>query len=102
VIYASSIAVYGRINQGNRIDESTPLDASPEKRDAYSHSKILAEQAVVAFAQRSALPVTILRPGIVYGPQHPPPAGLFASPPGTTNSVSGEPQWNVPLTNVKM
>jgi nucleoside-diphosphate-sugar epimerase len=101
VIYVSSIAVYGRINPGDRIDESAPLDPAPEKRDAYSHSKILAEQAVTAFAHHNKLPYTILRPGIVYGPAHPPPAGLVSFRAGRTHFVFGAPEWHVPLTYVE-
>jgi 2-alkyl-3-oxoalkanoate reductase len=100
VIYASSIAVYGRINDGDTITESTPLDPAPEKRDAYSHSKILAEQAVAARAQHAGPRITILRPGIVYGPAQPPPAGLAAFRAGRTHFVFGAPDWHVPLTYV--
>ena len=101
VIYASSIAVYGRIAIGERIDESTPVDHSPEKRDAYSHSKILAEQAVAKFAHGNVCPVTIVRPGIVYGAAHPPPAALVGFRAGRTHFVFGQPQWHVPLTYVE-
>jgi nucleoside-diphosphate-sugar epimerase len=93
--------VYGRINHGERIDESTPPDPSPDKRDAYSHSKILAEQTVATFSQRSGLPVTIFRPGIVYGLAHPPPAGLVSFRVARTHFVFGEPAWHVPLTYVE-
>jgi nucleoside-diphosphate-sugar epimerase len=97
IVYSSTLAVYGRISGGGRIDESTALDPSPEKRDAYSHSKILAEGSAVAIAERVNLPLTIVRPGIVYGPAHPPPAGLVAFRLARTHFVFGEPSWHIPL-----
>ena len=45
--------------------------------------------------------ITILRPGIVYGPAHPPPAGLAAFRAGRTHFVFGAPEWHVPLTYVE-
>jgi 2-alkyl-3-oxoalkanoate reductase len=101
VIYASSIAVYGRIDAGEQIDESTKLDPAPEKRDAYSHSKILAEQAVANFSHSNVCPVTIVRPGIVYGASQPPPAALIGFRSGKTHFVFGEPEWHVPLIYVE-
>lgn len=101
VIYSSSLAVYGRISGGGRIDESTALDSAPEKRDAYSHSKILAEQSARAVAQRANLPLTIVRPGIVYGPASPPPAGLVAFRLAHTHFLFGEPSWHMPLIYVE-
>ncbi len=67
VIYASSLAVYGPIASGECIDENTAYDASPQLRDAYAESKILAEQFVVSFARSNRLPIAIVRPGIFMG-----------------------------------
>ena len=68
VVYLSSIAVYGLVSTGERIDELTPWDESPEKRDSYAQSKIEAEQYATAIGLKTRLAVTILRPGVVYGP----------------------------------
>jgi len=64
VVYASSLAVYGPVPNGQRIDENTPCDQSPQLRDFYAQSKILADELAVTFARETTLPITILRPGI--------------------------------------
>jgi nucleoside-diphosphate-sugar epimerase len=101
VIYASSIAVYGRVRDGERIDESTPPEPSPSKRDAYSHSKILAEQAAVALATRLRISLTVARPGVVYGPGQAPPAALQSFQFMHSNFVFGQPEWHFPLAYVE-
>ena len=65
-VYASSLAVYGPVAEGTRIDEHTPFDHKPELRDPYSESKIKADQLVSAFAKQSGMPTVIVREGIIY------------------------------------
>ncbi len=77
-VYASSLAVYGPVAEGTRIDESTSFDDKPQLRDPYSESKIKADQLVSAFAKRSGLPTVIVREGIIFGPGRRLPAGIFA------------------------
>ncbi len=110
VVYSSSLAVYGRVvedaadagrGDAPRIDESTPLDPSPERRDFYSHSKILADRLAATFAREKNLPVTIVRPGIVYGPGKPPPPGLFSFTAAKIHFVFARPEWRVPLVYVE-
>ena len=85
VVYASSLAVYGPVASGERIDEDTPYDESPHLRDFYAESKIVADQFVVYVRTRSnALPITIIRPGIIYGPGKPLPVGLLGFTLGRT------------------
>jgi 2-alkyl-3-oxoalkanoate reductase len=101
VVYASSLAVYGPVHAGQRIDESTPYDESPQQRDFYAQSKILADQFAVSFAQKTALPITIIRPGIVYGPGRPLPVGLLGFTLGRTNFVFGNANNRIPLNYVE-
>ena len=69
LVYVSSASVYppSRVAKGGR-----PLredDATGEGlHDLYSQSKLEAERALVAEADASGRPLTILRPSIVYGP----------------------------------
>ena len=42
-VYLSSLAVYGPVEEGERIDEYTPLDKNARLRDSYSESKIVAD-----------------------------------------------------------
>jgi nucleoside-diphosphate-sugar epimerase len=101
VVYASSLAVYGPVQNHERIDEDTALDASPQLRDFYAESKILADRFAVKFAQETALPLTIIRPGIVYGPGRQLPVGLLGFALGKTNYVFGNRQHRIPLNYIE-
>ena len=101
VVYASSLAVYGPVPSGQRIDEDTAYDESPQLRDFYAESKILADQFVVTFARKTALPIAIIRPGIVYGPGKQLPVGLLGFTLGKTNFVFGDPNNRIPLNYVE-
>ena len=101
LVYASSLAVYGPVKQGERIDEDTPFDDKPELRDPYAQSKIAADRLVSSFAQRTGLPTVIMREGIVFGPGRPLPIGIFAFRMGRTNVVFGDPQNRFPLNYVE-
>ncbi|MGA2902271.1 MAG: NAD(P)-dependent oxidoreductase [Candidatus Korobacteraceae bacterium] len=101
LVYASSLAVYGPVNKGERIDEQTPLDDKPELRDAYAESKIAADRLVSSFALRTGLPTLIIRPGIIFGLGRPLPVGLMGFRLGRTNFVFGEPNHRIPLNYVE-
>ena len=100
-VYASSLAVYGPVEDGARIDENTPFDDKPELRDPYAQSKIAADRLVSSFAQRTGLPTMILREGIIFGPGRPLPSGMFAFRLGNTNVVFGDPRSRFPLNYVE-
>ena len=101
VIHLSSLAVYGPIQNGQKIDEETPCDKAPESRDFYSHSKILADEFASSFARKTGLPITIIRPGIVYGPGKPLPLGLLGFHLGGIKVVLGDRNRRVPLNYVE-
>lgn len=101
VVYASSLAVYGPLPSGKRIDEDTPYDESPHLRDFYAGSKIAADQLAVTFARKNALSITIIRPGIIYGPGRPLPVGLLGFTLGKTNFVFGHRNNRIPLNYVE-
>jgi 2-alkyl-3-oxoalkanoate reductase len=100
-VYASSLAVYGPMKEGERIDEGTPFDEHPELRDPYAQSKIAADRLVSSFAKKTGLSTVILREGIIYGPGRPLPNGIFAFQMGDTNIVFGNPQNRFPLNYVE-
>ncbi len=100
VVYLSSIAVYGLIPSGERVDELTPWDESPEKRDSYAQSKIEAEQYATAIGSKTRLAVTILRPGIVFGSGRRLPVALLGFQAGRTNVVFGRPRLRFPITYI--
>jgi 2-alkyl-3-oxoalkanoate reductase len=105
IIYSSSIAVYGLARDGQVIDENTAYDDQPALRDSYSQSKIQADAFAVAFAQKNSRPgklsVTILRPGLIYGPGKPLPLGLLGFGAGKTNVIFGNPNSRIPLNYIE-
>jgi 2-alkyl-3-oxoalkanoate reductase len=101
VVYASSVAVYGPVRQGEPINENTPYDDAPEKRDSYAQSKIEADRLAADFAQKTGLAVTILRPGVVFGPGKPLPMGLLGARLGNVGVVIGSRGQRIPLNYVE-
>ena len=97
----SSIAVYGLAREGEPINEDTPYDDAPEKRDFYSQSKIASDRLAVSFAEKTGLPVAILRPGVVHGPGRPLPAALLAFRLGKTDFVFGNRNHRIPLSYIE-
>ncbi len=70
VVLISSFSVYGTagLKEGSVVDESTPLEEHPEKRDLYAHSKWRQERLFWEYREKRALPLVVLRPGVIYGP----------------------------------
>jgi len=115
IVYTSSIAVYGLVRDGEVIDESTPYDDRPELRDAYSQSKIQADAFAVSFAHQVAeqsahkgaeppgngCSITILRPGVIYGPGKRLPFGLLGFVAGNTSVIFGNRQNRIPLNYIE-
>jgi nucleoside-diphosphate-sugar epimerase len=101
VVYLSSIAVYGLAKKGERIDELTPVDGSPEKRDFYAQSKIKADEYATAIGLKTPLAVTILRPGVVYGPGRRLPVALLGFQDGKTSVVFGSRQLRFPISYIE-
>ena len=67
----SSFAVYSRFQtDGDTVwDENCPLERNLDQRnDAYVYGKLKQDELVQRYAQRFGIPVTIVRPGIVFGP----------------------------------
>jgi nucleoside-diphosphate-sugar epimerase len=65
-IHMSSLGVYeARHHHGT--DESEPLPAN--HLDAYSQTKVEADQLALEYHRKYGVPVVVLRPGFVYGPR---------------------------------
>ncbi len=64
VVHVSSITVHG-IGAGGAADENAPLRDSP---DPYSRSKVAGERLLWRMIVADGAPVTIARPGWIYGP----------------------------------
>ena len=65
VVHVSSITVHGN-DLGGEGDESAPLRAGP---NPYSRSKVAAERLLQRMIREDDTPVTIVRPGWIYGPR---------------------------------
>lgn len=118
IVYTSSIAVYGLVREGGLIDENTPYDQRPELRDAYSQSKIQADAFAVSFARqiaeqqmaeqnvnsgagRNRWSITILRPGVIYGPGKRLPFGLLGFAAGKLSVIFANRNNRIPLNYIE-
>jgi nucleoside-diphosphate-sugar epimerase len=72
-VHVSSFAVYGvnQLPRGAVVDEETPLEPHPGKRDDYAWTKLLQEQLVRERlgAAATGVELAIVRPGAIYGPE---------------------------------
>lgn len=70
LVYISTLNVYNakQYRQGSLINEDFPYEDMPEKRGAYSHAKLKAEKIVKEYMNKTKMSISILRPGLVYGP----------------------------------
>ncbi len=70
IVMVSSMGVYGtaHLARGAVVDERTPLEPHPERRDVYSHAKWRQEKLFRDRALESGHRLIVIRPGVVYGP----------------------------------
>lgn len=71
LVLVSSFAVYdfNGLRRGARVDESTPLEPAPGRRDEYAWTKSWQERIVREAAARGEVDAVVVRPGAVYGPE---------------------------------
>ena len=69
MVLVSSFGVYGVAGLPPRttVDESTPLEPHPERRDVYSHAKLRQERLFRECQASSGFPLVVIRPGVIYG-----------------------------------
>ncbi|HEX9038469.1 MAG TPA: NAD-dependent epimerase/dehydratase family protein [Ktedonobacterales bacterium] len=75
VVHVSSIVVHGNEPRGV-VDETTPYHHEP---NPYTHTKIAGERALWRLIEAEGAPVTIVRPGLIYGPRDANSFGRFAA-----------------------
>ena len=70
IVLVSSFSVYGvaGVGRGAVVDELTPLEPHPERRDAYAQVKLRQEQLFRDRQARHGFDLVVLRPGVIYGP----------------------------------
>jgi nucleoside-diphosphate-sugar epimerase len=64
-VHVSSVDVHG-LDAGDRADETAPYGVEP---DPYCRSKIAGEHVINQLIRERGAPVTIIRPGWIYGPR---------------------------------
>jgi nucleoside-diphosphate-sugar epimerase len=71
VVLVSSFSVYGcaELPKGIVLDETTPLETQPQRRDLYAQCKLRQEQLAWDYHRGRQVPLTVLRPGVIYGPR---------------------------------
>ncbi|MGB8261593.1 MAG: NAD-dependent epimerase/dehydratase family protein, partial [Terracidiphilus sp.] len=67
LVYTGTIDSYYAGRRAGVITEATPLDPRIQSRNLYARAKAASEQLLMALHRERALPVVILRPGIVIG-----------------------------------
>jgi nucleoside-diphosphate-sugar epimerase len=70
-VNVSSFSVYSNLSlkRGTLLDETCPLEDSPQERfDAYGFGKLKQEELVKEYGNKYKLPYVIVRPGAVFGP----------------------------------
>jgi 2-alkyl-3-oxoalkanoate reductase len=70
LVYVSSLSVLDQAGHrpGTPLDESFAYEPFPEKRGAYTQTKLQAEQLVLEAIRERNLPAIVLRPGQIFGP----------------------------------
>jgi nucleoside-diphosphate-sugar epimerase len=71
VVQVSSFGVYGvgALPRGHLVDEETPVEQHPARRDLYSQAKIRQEKLFREYQARAGFPLVVVRPGVIYGPR---------------------------------
>jgi len=71
VVFVSSASVYdaGATARGGIIDEDFPLEHDPAARGLYARAKTESEEVARQFLDHPTVKLTIVRPGLVYGPR---------------------------------
>lgn len=69
-VHISSFSVYDFEAPGIRgtLDERTPLESRPLRRDAYTQTKLIQEAMVRAHCRARGIPLVVIRPGAIFGP----------------------------------
>jgi nucleoside-diphosphate-sugar epimerase len=100
-VHVSSVAVYGP-GQKTIIREEEGYDPFPQQRGYYTWTKIESDRLALQFAKDHQFPVSVLRPGIIYGPGAKPFfARLHYNLKGKAQVVIGHPKALLPLVFVE-
>jgi nucleoside-diphosphate-sugar epimerase len=99
IVLASSVTVYDWSALRGTVTEDSPLVDDPWARGGYTVAKVWQERVAERGAAALGRPLTILRPGCIWGPGHPLPAGIGPSLGSLHLVVSG--RHRLPATHVE-
>jgi UDP-glucose 4-epimerase len=99
LVLASSFAVYDWAGVQGELTESAPLAQNLDERGAYAAAKGWQERVVRRLSDRHGFALTVLRPGLVWGPDSDSRFGIFKSV-GPAHLVIG-PFRRLPLSYVE-
>lgn len=70
-VLVSSFSVFDTagLPRGSQVDERTPLEKQPQLRDPYAFSKWFQEQTSWNLCREADLPLVVVRPGVIIGPE---------------------------------
>jgi nucleoside-diphosphate-sugar epimerase len=70
LVYVSSMSVMDHAGHrtGDPVTEQSRLEPFPERRGAYTQTKLEAERMVLAAVKERGLPAVVIRPGQIFGP----------------------------------
>ncbi len=102
VVHASSVTVYGFEHDGRTgpISESFPYARNPGRWAYYLRSKLEADRLALQYCRETGLPVTVLRFGILHGPEGRAPSGRGLGQLGPFRLTIGSGQNVLPYTYI--
>ncbi|MFQ5850575.1 MAG: NAD-dependent epimerase/dehydratase family protein [Candidatus Binatia bacterium] len=70
IVFVSSLGNYdgGAIRDGDIVDEAFGLEQNPQGRGYYARAKVEAERIAQSYLTHPSVKLTIVRPGVIYGP----------------------------------
>lgn len=70
LVYVSSLSVLDHAGRdpATTLDEASPYEPHPERRGAYTRTKLVAERMVLDAIGERGLPAVVIRPGQIFGP----------------------------------
>jgi 2-alkyl-3-oxoalkanoate reductase len=100
-VHVSSIGIYGVPTGKGPVLEAEGYDPHPDRRGAYTWSKLEADRAALEFARQTGLRVVVIRPGILVGPDGPAfTARLSLGQFGSRLLIVGRGRTRLPLCHV--
>jgi nucleoside-diphosphate-sugar epimerase len=99
IVHVSSLSVYAVLTDGATVSEDSAYDDGAAERGFYARSKLAADQ-VASRAMQAGAPVTIVRPGLLYGAGRTPPLARRSVALGPLRVLLASPDYLLPLAYV--